>query len=307
MGVGHAAASLFPNQATYVAGRADNVKGKQLMYAAIPYAEAQSIVSDRFAPILRRHTDIAVIVSPPRCGSTALARVFWEHPTIRYYCHEPFEGTYYLEEDLDSAVANLEGAIDLSEIKRDRPAAGADGLVIKEMPYQASENFSLLASLATRPLVFLIRDPKLSIASRMAKKREVGDDPLFPEVETGWELLCAQIAWCQEHGVPYAIVDGSDIRNHPRPLLRKLLARLELDFSEELLRWRSVPRLEIDNLKGRHRHLYSSVLGSTGLVPATEPVPPIDHFPKEGGFRAHVVKCYKLFQLIRRNPNLIKV
>jgi hypothetical protein len=276
-------------------------------YEVIPYAEAQSIAASRFASIRERHSDIVAIVSPPRCGSTALARAFWEHPAIRYYCHEPFEGTYYVGEGLHSAVANLEGAIDLAGIKRKQAADAADGLVIKEMPYQACENFSLLVALATRHLVFLIRDPRLSIASRMAKKREVGDDPLFPELETGWELVCAQLGWCQEHGVPYAIVDGSDIRNHPVPVLGKLMARLGLGFSEELLRWRSVPALEIDNLEGRHRHLYTRVLGSTGIVPASEPVPPIDHFPREGGFRRHVVKCTKLYQLIRRDPDRITI
>ena len=40
-----------------------------------------------------RYSDVIVIVSPPRCRSTALARVFWEHPLVRYYAHEPFEST----------------------------------------------------------------------------------------------------------------------------------------------------------------------------------------------------------------------
>ncbi len=43
------------------------------------------------------YDQIYVIVSPPRCSSTAFARVFWELPTVKYYAHEPFEGTYFME------------------------------------------------------------------------------------------------------------------------------------------------------------------------------------------------------------------
>ena len=49
----------------------------------------------RMNRVKERYDRIVVIISPARCGSTPLARVFWEHPALRYYSHEPFEVTYF--------------------------------------------------------------------------------------------------------------------------------------------------------------------------------------------------------------------
>ena len=57
-----------------------------------------------FEGLREKHGEIYVIVSPPRCCSTAFARVLWEHPAIRYYSHEPFEVTYYLDQGVAAVV-----------------------------------------------------------------------------------------------------------------------------------------------------------------------------------------------------------
>ena len=51
-----------------------------------------------------RYSDIYVIVSPPRCSSTAFARVLWQHPSVGYYSHEPFEVTYFDGAGLDGVL-----------------------------------------------------------------------------------------------------------------------------------------------------------------------------------------------------------
>ena len=147
-----------------------------------------------------RYDEIHVIVSPPRCSSTAFARVLWQHPSVGFYSHEPFEVTYFDGAPLDAVAAKLQLPLDLSSLNglTDRGA----GLVIKEMPYQVGDRFSALCSMATGPVVFLLRDPRQNIASRMEKKAEVGDDPNFPNVETGWELLAKQIDQCRQAGHP---------------------------------------------------------------------------------------------------------
>jgi hypothetical protein len=158
-------------------------------------------VKAKFESIRERYDDVYVILSPPRCSSTAFARVFWEQPSVRYYAHEPFEGTYFMSQNLDSALENLRNPLDLRDIKRGTFLGMGKSLVIKEMPYQVGEKFPLLLSLTRKPVVFLTRDPRKNIASRMAKKQEVGDSPLFPLIETGWQLISDQIEYCKQHGV----------------------------------------------------------------------------------------------------------
>lgn len=238
-----------------------------------------------------RYSEIIVIVSPPRCSSTALARVFWEHPLIRYYAHEPFELTYYEGKGLETAAAKVRNPIDILPFKNRRGAVESTGLVIKEMPYQVGERFALLASVATRPLIFLIRDPRLNIASRVQKKIEGNQNPAFPHIESGWELLSKQVAYCKQRALPYVIVDATDFRNRPMATFKPLFAKLNLLFSAEMLRWRSAEKVELDNLGGPHQHLYQRVLKSTGIVPATEPIPEIESFTVRYGLRQHVRTC----------------
>lgn len=268
----------------------------------------QSISTEsKFDAIRERYDEIYAIVSPPRCSSTAFARVYWEQPSIRYYAHEPFEGTYFMDQDLDHALDNLRLPLELSDIKSYSFAGLGKSLVIKEMPYQAGENFPLLVSLTRKPVVFLMRDPRLNIASRMAKKQEVGDDPLFPHIETGWQLISDQIQFCKDKGIPYMIVDAKDFRNHPAIIFKQIFTRLGLPFQENMLLWNSRPDVDIDNLEGDHHHLYQEVLSSTGMQPDTDAIPALESFPVENGYRAHVKQCMHIYQQLLASPARIKV
>ncbi len=259
------------------------------------FEEPNPEVLESFRDLLSRHSRVYVVVSPPRCSSTAFARVLWEQPRIRYYCHEPFETTYYLDESLNEVLRKLESPLDLAKIRKVEVDADADALVIKEMPYQAGSNFPLLAAMADQPLVFLMRDPRLSIASRMRKKREVGDQPRFPKIESGWELWRQQIEWCKRRGVDYVLMDSTDFRNHPEASFSRVFERLRLPFSSDMLEWRACPEIELDNLGGRHRHLYGAVLASTGIRTETSATPPLEDFPLEDGWRDHVERCLAIY------------
>lgn len=257
---------------------------------------AESTAGRAFARLRERHDDVFVIVSPPRCSSTAVARLLWEHPSVRYYCHEPFEVTYYEGQGLDAVSRKLAEPLDLSGLTSRPPDPGGNALVIKEMPYQVGDRFALLAELATRPLLFLIRDPRLSIASRIRKKREVGDDPVFPRIETGWELLARQIAEARRREIPHLIVDTGELRNAPEAVLPGVFAGLGLEYMPAILDWRACPEVELDNLEGRHRHLYRRVLESDGLQPAVRRPPSIESFPADGGWRGHVEECLAIYR-----------
>ena len=259
-----------------------------------------------FEAILRRHSAIYVIVSPPRSGSTAFARVLWEHPTVRYYCHEPFEVTYYRKEGLGEVAAKLDAPLDLAPLNPPSAQPIDNRLVIKEMPYQVGDNYPILFELATKPLVFLIRDPRLNIASRIEKKVMVGSSPYFPLIETGWMLIAKFIASCRDKEIPYMVVDATDFRNEPEAVFSQVFERLGLDFSAEMLSWHAHPEVELDNLAGEHSHLYRRVLSSTGIQPALEEIPPIDSFPTEHGIRAHVLECLDIYRPLGRDENPVR-
>lgn len=259
------------------------------------------------ASLHERYGNIHVIVSPPRCSSTAFARVFWEQPSIRYYSHEPFEITYYRGQDLSGVVGKLDSPLDLKSLKNTETSEQATSLTVKEMPYQVGDRFPLLAAFATPPITFLMRDPRQSIASRMRKKLEVGADPNFPRVETGWELLSRHIDYCHEREIPHQIVDSADFRNHPEAVFSQVFELMGLPFSAESLTWRPCGDVALDNLDGQHRHLYERVLLSRGILPATEEIPPLDSFSEAEGLRDHVARCLDIYRSLRVRPERVRV
>lgn len=260
-----------------------------------------------FSKLLERYHNLYLIISPPRCSSTAFARVFWEHHSIRYYSHEPFETTYYEGKGLEDVYQRIDEPLDLLPVKFNSTSEAPKDIVIKEMPYQVGDNFELAISWAKKPIVFLIRDPRLNIESRINKKLEVGDSPFFPLKETGWELINGQINHCKTHGVPYIIVDATDFRNHPQAIFTQVFERFGLDFSESQLNWKADERIEIDNLAGAHTHLYKKVLGSKGIRAASEPIPDVDTFTEEHGIRTHVKTCLDIYQALRADTQLIRI
>lgn len=261
----------------------------------------------KFTEIIDHYDDIYVIVSPPRCSSTAFARVFWEQPSVRYYCHEPFEGMYFMGQNLNNVIDNMRTPLDLLDIKSYSPGDIGNDLVIKEMPYQVGQNFPLLTSLTRKPVIFLTRDPRQNIASRMAKKKEVGDNPLFPLVETGWELIADQIEHCKEYQIPYIIVDAKDFRNQPIPIFKQICERLDLPFNEGMLSWNARPDVDIDNLDGDHHHLYQEVLSSTGLFADKDTIPALDSFPTENGYRDHVRQSLRIYERLQASSARVRI
>ena len=102
---------------------------------------------DAFIKLKNLYENIYVIISPPRCSSTAFSRAFWEQPSIRYYSHEPFEVTYFEGAGLRDVIEKLKNPIDLHPIKNNQYSKQSRGLVIKEMPYQVGANYKLLISI----------------------------------------------------------------------------------------------------------------------------------------------------------------
>ncbi|WP_151898230.1 hypothetical protein [Streptomyces sp. C8S0] len=67
------------------------------------------------------------LISPPRTGSTAVARLLWQHPAVTHHCHEPFEACYWGDQGLESVESILTNPMEVESGGRvplaDVPAA----------------------------------------------------------------------------------------------------------------------------------------------------------------------------------------
>ena len=235
-----------------------------------------------------------VIVAPPRSASTALARVLWHHSQVRWYSHEPFGAVYHTDAGLRAAEEALRSPADLEATIGGKPP-GADGLAVKEMTFQVGNYFPELLFHTTRPLIFNLRDPRLCIASRMAMRRQQGLPEVFSENETGWDDLAYQVSWCVEDGVPYRIVDATELRQHPRAVVPQVLQALGLEYEESVLDWKPVKKETVQSVADQDQW-YERILSADRLEAATEPIPDLESFPADGGFREHVAKSCETYQ-----------
>lgn len=258
---------------------------------------ADARVTEALAERLRaRHGDVHVLIGPPRTASTAIARILWNHPTVGWYAHEPFEPTWYEH----AGVTRAEELLEAPQAVADLGGRGTGrALVIKEMTFQVGDAFPLLAEVATRPLVFLIRDPRLTVASRMKVLRRSGRPEVFPLRESGWEDLGRQLAHVRREGIPHVVVDASDLRSSPATAVPALLERLGLAFTPDLLAWRSSAATGLSAVAGTDDPFYQRVLDSHGIEAPTEELPDLSFFPADGGFREHVAECVAQYEALR--------
>jgi hypothetical protein len=249
--------------------------------------------------LLSNFDPIAVILSPPRCGSTVLARSLWQHRAFRWYLHEPCDRAYHLGPGPEPVTKRLIDSVGLSS-----PRPTGTGIVIKEMAFQAGDAIREF-QLATVPVIFLIRDPRLSVFSRMRCRKLDGDSPLFPAKEAGWRDLLAAIALFRQAGTPFVIVDISDIRRSPDTALRALCSRLRLSWDPAMLRWKSLPDIRLGSIGGRQDGWYSRVLRSTSWERPNERMPSPDAFRKQG-MGGVVAECLAGYMQVRMDPQYLK-
>lgn len=256
---------------------------------------------------MEKYKNIYLIISPPRCASTALARSFWHQPSIRYYSHEPFELIYYENKPTTHAFESIQNAIDLKTEYKGKSLVSGNDLVIKEMSFQVGDHFQELVERINTPPIFLIRDPRLNISSRIEKIKEAGKQNVdFPLIETGWESIKKQVEYCDKIKREYLIIEANDFRNHPSTILESLFKKLNLPFDESMLNWSEAKNIKLDNLDGIQTNFYTRVLESSGIEPAIEKIPDIESFPERNGFRDHVVKAIEIYKNLLGNKNRIK-
>jgi hypothetical protein len=257
---------------------------------------ADSAVRSRLDAVRARHGEVLVAVGPPRTASTALARILWNHPTVGWYSHEPFEATWYQDASPDRAAELLEAPEPVAELGG---RGTGDSLVVKEMTFQVGDAFPLLAGLATRPIVFIIRDPRLCVASRMRVLEASGRPQVFPPRESGWDDLARQLDYVRREGIEHTIVDSGDLRADPGAVVPPLLERLGLRYAPSLLTWGASQATGLSSVSGAEDPFYQQVLQSRGLEPDTDPMPALDDFPTQDGFRDHVAACVEQYEELR--------
>jgi hypothetical protein len=241
-----------------------------------------------------RHGEVYVLVGPPRTASTAVARILWNHEQVGFYSHEPFEATWYEGAGVERAAELLSAPEPVGDLGG-RGAGRA--LVVKEMTFQVGDAFPQLAALATRPIVFLIRDPRLTIASRMKVLRRSGRPEAFPLRESGWEDLARQLDYVRREGIRHALVDSGDLRRSPETVAAALLERLGLAFTPDLLSWQASSVTGLSAVSGAQDPFYQRVLDSHGIEPPAEAVPDLAEFPD--ALRPHVAACLARYEELR--------
>jgi hypothetical protein len=263
---------------------------------------ADAGVAPALAERLRaRHGEVYVLVGPPRTASTAISRILWNHPAVGWYAHEPFEPTWYEGAGVERAAELLDAPEPVDALGG---RGGGRGLVVKEMTFQVGDAFPVLAALATRPIVFLIRDPRLTVASRMKVLRRAGRPEVFPLRESGWEDLARQLDHVRDEGIAHLVLDSSDLRRSPGTLAPALLERLGLRFTPDLLTWRSSEATGLSAVSGAEDPFYQRVLGSQGIEPPAERIPDLTDFPTDGGLRDHVAACVAQYEELCRPEGL---
>jgi hypothetical protein len=268
-------------------------------------------------PLLRAFPLRLTLVSPPRTGSTLLARILWEHPGVTHHCHEPFEAQYWGNAGPESCVKVLSNPLEIASATRSAlDSIKGRGLLLKEMTFQINRSqFLFLARLANKPVTFVVRDPRLATTSRLRILKELRGAATFPPLESGWPSLAGHVAACREESVPYVIVDSHLLRVEPKRTLLALGAHLGIDFDGSMLSWRKRPDLqlcepEVGTLMGEGRAhddpFYRRVLGSSGV----QPPDPVDWAMEEreigsAGLTDHVREWADIYRAMREDSNFV--
>lgn len=247
--------------------------------------------------------EIFIILSPPRSCSTLIARILWEHPDFGFFAMEPFDGVYKRRTSADEAIAAIRQPRPLADIIRGKRTGSA--VLIKEITYQVDEYFTSFLRFTTRPVLFAVRDPRLTISSRMTKLREGGRDCLFPHEESGWTALRRQVRFCRAQGIRYLIVDGTLLRRCPAQLISGIFDTVGLPPTKLPMSWRPARHVDFGIGDGLD-YFFDRALSSTSVEPPDSSVPEIATFPVEGGMRKHVTECLDIYAEILDDDNYLR-
>ncbi len=174
------------------------------------------------------------LISGPRNISTALMYSFAQHPEIKVL-DEPFYG-YYLK-NADVQITHPMEAEIVQAMETDPRA------IIEDINNLAASHTVFVKGMAHHYLmeeldfildwknVILIRHPQKLIASFS----KVIKNPNLQDI--GIKKAAAIYDYLDAKGVPPLVIDSDALMENPKNYLKKLCARLNLAFSEDMLSW----------------------------------------------------------------------
>lgn len=210
----------------------------------------------------RRHI---FLWGPSRSVSTAMQKAFQQRPDTQTL-FEPFADTYYFSDDRYTTmygdkpeVASKTFKVVCDEVMQTE----ADVVFMKEMAYFVSPyDFGSFLDQATN--TFIIRDPKLTLASRKKERKdEIGEHEFgFTGLEVLWKYIRTQ-----NPDVAPVVVDGERLRANPEKVLRKYCELVDLAFADDMLAWNAGPIREFEEYEAAsHARWHKTLDNSTGFI-----------------------------------------
>lgn len=117
---------------------------------------------------------VQLLISPPRTCSSMLEHMIGRAPEINVECHEPFFQVGYNKFGSDEGYKNIYDSIKLNNREG---VKNQIGIVVKEMSYwiNEGEEYKKLFELTNKPIIALIRNPLLTMESKIKKVIEAID------------------------------------------------------------------------------------------------------------------------------------
>lgn len=202
----------------------------------------------------------------------------WENRPDTEVIDEPFYACYLARtghrhpgRDLVLAAQPADWREVVEKLERGRPARGRI-VYEKHMAHHldAAVGLDWLEGVDS---AFLIREPRRMLASLLRVLPDAGiDETGLPQQRRLFDHLCAR------RGAAPPVIDSADVLRDPRTMLGALCSRLDVPFSETMLRWPAGPR-DSDGVWAPF--WYGAVERSTGFAPYRDERPSIPTAKRE--------------------------
>lgn len=109
-----------------------------------------------------------IIIAPPRTNSSVVEHAIGNSPDINHECHEPFLNARHDNFDPDHGYRQIYESIGGEQFEQ---SGGSTAVVVKEMSHWIGKNeeYKRLVTITTKPIVILVRNPLLTVESRLRR------------------------------------------------------------------------------------------------------------------------------------------
>lgn len=273
----------------------------------------------------------ALLVAPPRTGSTAIALSLSQAPNAALYLHEPFSSGYKRAPSAAAGFGLIAQVVSRGTCQRADARPTAPQLIIKEMATHLSAASMRRLCLHCRAVALLLRWPSVQLRSLIRTWRwdslgrpkrlrtnmgRLSEDDWDRFVRDGNLREYFQLPWRALHrhydalmsGIPrrdgtataWCIVDSDIIFSMPRQTIAELAARLGLEYS-----CRMVSGWSRDKACFLSRDAWSERAGRSHRVHKTAyRAPALADFPS--AWRKPILEAVATYLQLLRNPHTIR-